>query len=178
MGKRGIPLELARQHLKEIHVRNPGTGKRFFALGIPNEEGGHELRNPFFKGTLGAKAITFIRGKRPKPDSIHLFEGVFDYLSAVAQRKGNGFQGDTIILNSLACLKQAIPYIHDYGYRTAYTWLDNDPAGETATAALAEFFQTQSELTHRRLNHLYAPHKDVNAWHMHSLGLALPEARP
>ena len=171
--KRGIPLDLARQHLKEIHVRNQRTGKSFFALGFDNEEGGYELRNPFFKGSLGPKAISFIRGREPKPDSINLFEGFMDYLSALSQFHGKGFKGDVIVLNSLSCLKQIAPYIQDYGYRVAYTWLDNDNAGEAATASLAEFFKTQNDLVHKRMNRIYAPHKDVNAWHMHTLGLTL-----
>lgn len=171
--KRGISLTLARQHLKEIHVRNKNTQKGFFALGFPSEEGGFELRNPFFKGCLGTKAISFIRGQIPKPDSIHLFEGFMDYLSVVCQLSGNGFKGDAIILNSLACLKQAIPYIQNYGYLNAYTWMDNDAAGKKATVALDAFFKTQNDLTHRPMNKVYAPHKDVNAWHMHQLGLAL-----
>lgn len=171
--KRGIPLAIAHRHLTQIYVRNQNTQKSFFALGFANEEGGYELRNPFFKGCLGAKAISFIRGTEPKPDSIHLFEGFMDYLSAVAQLNGNRFKADTIVTNSLSCLKQALPYIQNYGYRTAYTWLDNDLAGEKATAALAEFFKTQSELSHLPMNKFYAPHKDVNAWHMHQRNLTL-----
>ena len=173
LGKRGIPLELAHRHLKEIHVRNTRTGKSFFALGLANEDGGYELRNPFFKGTLGSKAISFIRGMEPKPEVIHIFEGLMDYLSAIAQFKISRFKGDTIILNSLACLKQVSPYIQGYGYRVGHTWLDNDKAGDTATASLAEFFKTQHELVHKPMNRIYAPHKDVNAWHMHKLNLSL-----
>ena len=171
--KRGIPLDIARQHLKEIHVRNQRTKKSFFALGFPNEEGGFELRNPFFKGSLGAKSISFIRGKKVKPESIHLFEGFMDYLSAVSQSKGKDFKGDCIVLNSLSCLKDATPYIHNYGYRIAYSWLDNDQAGQKATQSLSEYFKTQADLVHKCMNQVYAPHKDVNAWHMHTLGLTL-----
>ncbi|CCH56546.1 hypothetical protein BN8_05897 [Fibrisoma limi BUZ 3] len=171
--KRGIPLELADQYLKEVYVYNQRTGKNLFALGLDNEEGGYELRNPYFKGTLGPKAISFIRGRNPKPETIHIFEGMMDYLSAIAQFKGNRFKGDTIILNSLACLKQVGPYMQGYGYRVAYTWLDNDKAGQDATGILADFFKTQNDLTHKRMNRIYAPHKDVNAWHMHTLGLNL-----
>ena len=171
--KRGIPLALARQHLKELHVRNQHNKKSFFALGFENEEGGFELRNPFLKGCLRPKAISFIRGTTPKPNSIHLFEGFMDYLSAIAQANNHQLKGDAIVLNSLACLKQAIPYLHNYGYRLAYSWMDNDSAGEKATTLLNDFFQTQEGLTHQPMNKLYAPHKDVNAWHMHQLKLSL-----
>ncbi len=166
LDKRGIPLTIARRHLKELRVQNTRTNKYFTALGFANEEGGFELRNPFFKGTLRPKAISFIRGKVPKPEGIHLFEGVMDYLSAVSQLNGHGFKDDAIILNSLSCFKQAIPYIQNYGYRVLYSWMDNDEAGVKATAALTEFCQTQADLKHTPMNKVYAPHKDVNAWHI------------
>lgn len=171
--KRGISLPIAHRHLKEVHVRNHNTNKSFFALGFPNEEGGFELRNPFFKGSLGSKSISFIRGSEPKPRGIHLFEGFMDYLSAISQLKGATFKDDAIVLNSLSCLKQAIPYMQNYGYGVAYTWLDNDTAGEKATLSLTEFFKTQDELVHKRMNRVYAPHKDVNAWHMYQHNLTL-----
>lgn len=171
--KRGIDPELARLYLKEIHVRNRQTRKSFFALGLANVEGGYELRNPFFKGSLGPKAISFIRGSRPKPDSIHLFEGSMDYLSALMQANVRHFNGDTIVLNSVTGLPEAIAYIRNYGYRRAYSWLDNDKAGQTATDTFAAFVRTQADLTHKAMNRLYAPHKDVNAWHMHQRHLTL-----
>ncbi|MFC5410837.1 toprim domain-containing protein [Larkinella bovis] len=171
--KRGIPVSIANRYLKELRVHNTQTKKNFYALGFANEEGGFELRNPFFKGCLGAKAITFVRGRTPKPNSIHLFEGFIDYLSMISQLNGKRFKADVIILNSLACLKQATPYIRNYGYHIAYSWMDNDKAGEQATASLTEFFQTESDLKHTPMNKVYAPHKDVNAWHMHKLNLIL-----
>lgn len=169
--KRGVPLELAKRHLREIHVRNKDTGKGFFALGFPNEDGGFELRNPFFKGSLAPKAISFIRGSRPKPQSIHVFEGFMDCLSAMTLAPDWQLAGDAIVLNSLSCLKQIVPYAQNYGYRLAFTWMDNDKAGEKATATLGDFFKTEAGLLHKPMNALYVPHKDVNAWHTHKLGL-------
>ncbi|WP_421825922.1 toprim domain-containing protein [Larkinella sp.] len=171
--KRGIPLDIACRYLKEFRVHNTRTGKYFIALGFPNEEGGFELRNPFFKGCLRPKAISFVRGQVPKPEGIHLFEGFMDYLSAVCQMQRNGLTDDAIILNSLSCLKQAISYIQNYGYQALYSWMDHDEAGTKATAVLTEFCQTQSGLRHITMNKVYAPHKDVNAWHMHKLALML-----
>jgi hypothetical protein len=169
--KRGIAVDVAQSHLKQVHVKNRRTGKSFHALGFNNEEGGYELRNPFFKGSLGSKTISFVRGSQPAPDSVHLFEGFMDYLSAITRLNGKRFKGDAIILNSVSCLKQVAPYIQGYTYRTAYSWFDNDPAGHRATKAISEFIQAQPDLFHQSMNRLYAPHKDVNAWHMHQLGL-------
>ena len=173
LDKRGIPLQIARRHLKEIRVQNTRTDTYFTALGFANEEGGFELRNPFFKGCLRPKAISFVRGRVPKPEGIHLFEGFMDYLSAVCQLQGSCFADDAIILNSLSCLKQAIPYIQNYGYHVAYSWMDHDESGAKATATLNEFCQTQTDLRHTPMNKIYATHKDVNAWHMHKLNLTL-----
>ncbi|MBN8820635.1 toprim domain-containing protein [Spirosoma sp. 48-14] len=173
LDKRGILLPIARRYLKELRVQNTRTDKYFTALGFPNEEGGFELRNPFFKGCLRPKTISFVRGKTPKPEGIHLFEGFMDYLSAISQLQGSGLADDAIILNSLSCLKQAIPYMQNYGYRVAYSWMDNDEAGAKATNIIAEFCQTQTDLRHTPMNKVYTPHKDVNAWHMHKLNLTL-----
>lgn len=171
--KRGISLKIGRQYFEEMRILNTQTSKKFFALGMQNEDEGYEIRNPFFKGSVGHKSITFIRGVTPKPPGINLFEGSFDYLSIIAERDGKRFEDDSIILHSLSCLKKALPYIQNYGYRVAYTWLDNDKAGEAATNILAEFCKTQECLEHRPMNAIYAPHKDLNAWHMAKLGLSL-----
>ena len=173
LNKRGIPLAIGQQYLDEVSVFNTETRKTLFALGMQNEDAGYEIRNPFFKGSAGSKSITFIRGTTPKPEGINIFEGSFDYLSIITHHNGQRFDDDTIILNSLSCLKKATPYIRNYGYRIGYTWMDNDTAGQHATNAWADYFKTQDFLDHKPMNELYAPHKDINAWHMHRLGLSL-----
>lgn len=171
LNSRGIPKSIATTYLKEIRVCHKETGKQFFAAGIRNEEGGYNYRNVFFKGTVGKKSITFIRGKIPKPEGIHLFEGFMDYLSAITQREGQPFGDDAIILNSLSQMREATAYIRNYGYRIGYTWLDNDQPGKQATANFREFFKTEPDLRHKPMNDQYAPYKDVNAAHMVKLGL-------
>ncbi len=162
LNKRCIPLPLAKLYLKEVRIFNNQTQKRFFALGFLNEDNGCDIRNPFFKGCVGTKTISFIRGSRTTPQGIHVFEGFMDYLAALVMHNASRFNDDVIVLNSLACLKHAVPYIKNYGYRVAYTWLDNDKAGREATTILHEFFASQDNLQHKKMNHLYEGHKDVN----------------
>lgn len=169
--KRGIPLSIGQQYLKEVKVANTESKKVFFALGLLNEDGGYEIRNPFFKGCVGKKSITFIRGLKVLPGGIHFFEGIMDYLSAISENKGQKFADDTIILNSLSNLKKATAYVQNYSYTTAYSWMDNDIAGEKAKKSLDDYFKTQETIEHITMNIMYAPHKDLNAHHMAKLGL-------
>lgn len=169
---RGIPPKLASMYLSEIRLYNRETKRHSFALSFANDEGGFELRNPYLKITIKNKGISFIRGTRPKPDSIHFFEGFMDFLSALVHLKAKCFEGDVIVFNSLALMDHATPLVQNYGYRKAHSWLDNDAAGQKATNHLADFLQTEKDLQHIPMNSLYQPHKDVNAWHMHKLNLA------
>lgn len=169
--QRGISLPIAKAILKQVTFSNSISGKTIYALGLKNEEGGYEIRNSFFKGSLGQKSISFIRGTQPKPSGINLFEGMFDYLSVIAQRKGKMLNNDTIILNSINCLHQIVPYIKDYGYQFGYIWLDNDPAGEKAASKILTIFKAENIMT-CPMNKLYHPYKDVNAAHIAKLALS------
>ncbi len=168
--ERGISEAVTRRYLQEAKVYNTNTKKTFVALCLRNEDKGYELRNPYFKGCVGKKAISFIRGKIPKPDGINIFEGFMDYLSIVEQN-GEPLEDDAIILNSISCMEQATGFIRNYGYKSAYTWMDNDKAGKAATKAWDEFFRTQEGLLHFPMNETYEDHKDVNAYHVHKLSL-------
>lgn len=169
--QRGIPLVIAEKFLKQVSFVNENSGKTIFALGLPNEDEGYELRNAFFKGCIGQKSISFIRGSNNKPPKgINIFEGMFDYLSVITQRNGKLLKSDTIILNSLSCMKQIMPYVKSYGYTFGYSWLDNDLAGKKATPKLIDIFK-QENIAFCPMNCLYQPYKDVNAAHMAKLEL-------
>lgn len=167
---RGIPLSLAKRYLKEVLIQNTNTQRRFCALSLRNESNGYELRNKFFKGCIAPKSISFIRGLKTPAVEIHVFEGFMDFLSALAQQKRNHLEGDVIVLNSVVCLPQVIPYIKNYTYKTLYSWLDNDIAGVKASQTLKEYVEKEANFSFQAMNSVYTPHKDVNAWHVHHLG--------
>ncbi|MFD1258578.1 toprim domain-containing protein [Mucilaginibacter terrae] len=163
--KRGIPFEVAYRHFVEAYVQNRNNGERIYALGFKNEDGGCELRNIYIKSCVAPKTITFKRGEVAKPKAIHLFEGSFDYLSALIRFPQYVGQHDCIILNSIACLELAYPYITGYGYQTLYSWMDNDLQGRNTTKKITDFVKSQEGLTHKPLNGFYRTYKDVNDWH-------------
>lgn len=164
-----IPIEIAKKYLLELKVFNKDLNKDFFVLGCKNEDDGFEIRSPFIKGCVGQKGITFIRGTKEKSGTIHIYKSFWDYLSLLSHLSTTTLSVDTIILNSLVCLKQAISYIQNYGYQTAYTWMDNYALGEQATYLLDEFFKTESGLKHIPMNKFYSPYTDVSKWYQRQI---------
>ncbi len=162
---RGIPVGLAKLYLKEAVMINVEKGTKFHALAMRNEDDGFELKNMFFKGCFGRKSITFIRGSEPLTTEVHFFEGMEDFLSAACLQSEQKFEDDVIILHSVANVAKGLAYIKGYPlYKTVISWMDNDKAGESATAALKAFC-AEANLAFRPMNELYAEYQDVNAWY-------------
>jgi len=163
--REGIALTLARQYLKEIHARNRQTGKDFIALGLPTVEGGFALRTAYLERFISQPAISFLRGRVPKPRGIHLFKEGLDYLAFLSHGQRTALEEDVIILNAWSCLPQIAPYIRQYGYQTLYSWLDNTPIGEQAQISLSRFIDTEAGLKHKPMNAHYQAHDTVHNWY-------------
>lgn len=161
---RGISRELAELYFKQALVRNENTGKTFNSIALQNEAGGYELKNKLFKGSVGSKDITLVRGTDQNQSIVHVFEGMFDFVSALIMLRLTRFKQDAIILNSLSCLKKSYPYIANYSYKQVYSWFDNDTAGVEHRTILNDFVKSQQGISHVSLHKKYNDHKDVNAW--------------
>ncbi|MGN8037818.1 hypothetical protein ACTJJ0_22190 [Chitinophaga sp. 22321] len=169
---KGIPLNIAQRYLKRVRVCSKDTHDFFYALGFRNESGGWAYYNPFENGFVGDMDISFIRGTDIKPEGIHIFKNDRDFMAAVIRmNNGQPLKYDALILNDIANLPQATPYIYQYGYRTAFTWMDNCQVGKAATQSLDDYFKTEDRLQHAPMNGLYRPYLGVSAWHMKELGL-------
>ncbi|HKG05345.1 MAG TPA: CHC2 zinc finger domain-containing protein [Pedobacter sp.] len=102
--------------------------KRYFAAGWQNEAGGWEIRNKYFKGCLGKKALTVIPGDSK---SLAVFEGYLDYLS---WRTDKPFACQTaIVLNSLVLLDRCLEKAKQFSQIDLY--MDHDKAGMSAALA-------------------------------------------
>lgn len=164
---RGIYADLAAHYLKEAYFRV--QGKDLFALALTNDKGGYELRNTFYKGCALAKAPTTVKGKLPQ-GKVNLFEGVFDFLSALAYYKTDSFKNDSIILSSL--------WLFDTFYQNklieSYThfnlFLDNDRAGWKKAIEFRRklpFLNRQDTFQNQSV--LYKGYKDFNLFWINSL---------
>ena len=151
LSERGLQPSDVSPFLSEVYYKV--SEKCFFALGFPNEAGGWELRNPYFKGCFAPKAITTIKGTNSH--KLQLFEGFMDFLSWWKLHPEG--QADSIILNSLTLLPKLIPTLHPYPIIESL--LDNDEAGDRATKQLFD-----AGLPVKDMRACYAPYKDINEY--------------
>ena len=156
-GERKINPDIATMYLKEIHFTNRETGKAYFAVGFENLSGGYEIRNPFFKSSLGAKNMSLVEGQGASHD-VWVFEGFLDFLSILTLIDSNSLPSDCLILNSVSYAENAIQFIKSKGYTGIKGFLDNDRAGDETT------FKLQAEFGFKLLDLRsdYHEFKDVN----------------
>ena len=158
---RGIPAEIGRRYCKEVQydVRD----RHFFALCFMNILGGMEIRNPFFKGSYGVKAPSVITlSKSERTPSCCVFEGFMDFLSyqtLLARYDDQTIKPvprDCIILNSTSMVQKAVPFIQVYD--VAFTYLDNDAAGQKATDAIEAAMYDRTI----RMSNCFSKYNDLN----------------
>jgi len=127
VAERKIPLNLANQYCSEVHYQN--SAGKFFSVGFLNDKGGYELSNkPIFKGCISPKDITTFRNNT---DACLVFEGFGDFLSYLTIQKIERTKHDVAVLNSVANVQKASPFLKTH--KEIYTYLDNDEGGKKAT---------------------------------------------
>lgn len=149
--ERGIPSDIATENCVEIHYRL--HDKQYFAIGFSNENGGYEIRNKFFKGSIPPKAVSLIRNGSA---TVNVYEGFMDYLSGLTL--GYGRTEDNLVLNSVANREKA--YRHLDGYDQIKCWLDNDDAGKKCHEALHKRYGEKV----KDFSVVFRPCKDVNEY--------------
>ncbi|MBE9602654.1 hypothetical protein [Pedobacter sp. MC2016-24] len=166
---RGIPLDLALVYLKQAKVHNLSKKNYFNALALRNDNEGYALKSRTFKGCINGKDVTFIRGTDETQKVIHIFEGMFDFLSALKLLGITRFKEDAIILNAFECLPKVYPYVTHSRYTHLYSWFDNGVTGDEYRSILNNFISKQHGIKHVTLNKKYNDHKDANTWLLHDL---------
>lgn len=122
VSSRKINLFLAKHYLNEIHYHV--NGKNYFAVGFRNDSGGYELRNGLgFKGKTKNGITTINKGTR----ILNIFEGFFDFLSALEYFKIEQPNFTTIILNSTVNIKLIKNSLKEF--KKINVFLDNDKSG-------------------------------------------------
>lgn len=124
---RRISYAIARKYCQEVYYTQ--GDKNLFAVGFRNEQGGYVLRNGIgVKRNIGPTYYTFIAGQQAT--SVNVFEGVFDFLSALEYYGLTVPNCPTLVLNSTTNLEAALPALKGYSKVNAY--FDHDKAGRAA----------------------------------------------
>ena len=161
---RKIPLLLAKKYTEEAHYTVNDNVKEYFSIYFKNDQGGCELRNSLFKNCSSPKYLTTIQGS--KNNELNLFEGFFDFMSALVFYKVAKPEQTTIILNSVNSLPDVIPMLGKYEKVNLY--LDNDHAGEKAV----EKIRSLHPGTVDKSKIIYPLHKDFNEYLINTLNIS------
>jgi len=155
--ERGISARTARPYVKEIYYTR--NGKDYFALAFENEKGGYELRNRYYKGTHGSKSISLVKGKVEDTDSVTVFEGFMDFLSALAYYGKREVSTSVIVMNSAMMKDKTVEAIKELGASKVYLYTQLDEQGIAARDYIMK------ELPHLEIvdkSSLYAGYEDFN----------------
>jgi hypothetical protein len=112
-----------------------------------------EIRNPYFKGCIGSKAIASIHRDT---SCFSMFEGIFDLLSAV--QLGLVSESESIIvLNSVNQLTAALTLLSRVSPKSIKAYFDNDNAGRSCFSSLRHEFPFAEDQSF-----CYSNFKDLN----------------
>lgn len=169
-GRGKITYATAKPYVQEIkyHLRGNENGQEFFALAFPNDSGGYELRNGAgaregklgFKGVYGRKDISTLHWEKlAASQAVAVFEGFFDYLSALTYYGKQAADTPVIVLNTVELKQKAATAIQQMGASKVHLYLDNDRKGREATAFFQEQLADCEVIDHACL---YAGYDDLN----------------
>lgn len=123
LAERAIPYSLGKKYLLEV-ITQVGNN-RYFSVGFRNDSGGYATRNKYHKGNEGPQDITtFDIGNR---STVAVFEGFFDFLSALVWFGLEEPRISTVVLNSTANRKKALEFLCQF--EKVNCFLDRDKAG-------------------------------------------------
>ncbi|MEM8999830.1 MAG: toprim domain-containing protein [Bacteroidota bacterium] len=163
LNRRKIPIDMAREYLKQIYFQHPETGRKLYGLAFKTRAGSYDVRNALgFKTMIGKKDISIIKGQSSS-STVEVFEGVMDFLSYLAIENKNIPNNDCIILNSANLNEPASQYILDREYTKVILWPDNDLAGRAFKSKIEESISNRS-VSIIDNSKFYSGFKDLNDW--------------
>ena len=163
---RAVPKDVLERYCDEVIYHIDGMpDRKFFAIGFRNNGGGYVLRSSVAKKcstgdmtTLGpdGKMTDKITG-----DKVIVFEGFMDFLSWISHVKQVNPEHDCCILNSVANIGRALPWITSHSSIAAF--MDNDKAGrDTLQKIIDNVPETAGDVCVYDMAKLYEGYNDLN----------------
>lgn len=152
--ERGIPYSLGKKYLHE--VMTTAKDRVYFYVGFQNDSEGYALRNKSFKRCLGVQDInTFDLASRK---TVAVFEGFFDFLSALVYYGLEAPRIPTVVLNSTNNRKKAVEYLRQFEQVNCF--FDRDKAGQDCFRLLHD----SDGLPVKDFSTIYEGFKDFNEY--------------
>ena len=173
VNERGISQDTARRYCSEIYFQPVGEKRPrpLFGVGFPTDDpNSWEVRGikGAFKAVIGHKTTTTLYGsEKNDPDTLHVFEGFFDFLTFADTLQLNSNEA-ALILNSASLAERGLQLVASsprlQNLERVFTWFDNDDTGRAITQryadVLSELHQVGDMSPH------YIEHEDLNAAHI------------
>jgi hypothetical protein len=134
INSRGVlKAAVASNLLKEVYydfVNDEGLKKRYFGVGWQNVSGGYDVRSKYGKICIAKKDLLYKEGLSSK---VVMFEGMFNYLSALERMEGIN-KDHLIVLNSTSMVNKAVDLINaNRKIKEVDLYLDNGIGGKKFT---------------------------------------------
>src|SRR5690606_19283880 len=101
---RKIPSHIAKKYLRLVRYKNLKNNNSYYAIGMKNRAGGFEIRagsdSYSFKSALISRDISIFRAK-PNSDTVHVFEGMLDFLSYLVMMELDEPPCDCVVMHSV-----------------------------------------------------------------------------
>jgi 5S rRNA maturation endonuclease (ribonuclease M5) len=152
---RKIDLNSIKNVFNEVYYGETES-KLYYSLGFMNQDGGWELRNKNFKGSIGKKSITSFYYNS---STLILFEGMFDFFSFLVMYPNKNTY-NYIILNSTNNLHKSLKYLNDH--KKVIVFFDNDHSGKFA----AQIVKKNTKKEFIDMSNSYKNYNDLNQYLM------------
>lgn len=170
LGRRRITKQLATVYLKQGHILDTVSGRRYYGFLFENDKGGYEVsvpnphRNECFKTCIGPKASTRIMSG-DDIDAADVFEGFWDFLSWLHMKAVLQPINHSYILNSTSLVGEVCDKLIAFKetVKHVFLFMDNDDAGFQATHAIASNLES-SDFALGSMEQVYSGYKDISAF--------------
>ena len=154
---RGIDVDICRLYCSEVDVRFPYSKKDpdelYTVIGFKNDSGGYEVRNSWMKRSTRPKTIRTIKGD--VADEWVVFEGFFDYLSALMYFGVEKLMMTAVVLNTTAFLGSLYPFMAEN--KMNWMYLDRDTTGKKKIEEMKAY-----GIAYTDCSYVYNGYKDFN----------------
>jgi len=157
---RKVNIQTARDYCHEVWIKFPNSERYPYkvhkVIGFKNRKKGWEFRNRYLKVSNSPKYHTFIKGENNRT---MVFEGFFDFLSALTYFTVDKFEDNVIVLNSLSFLREIEPILR--ASEDNFMFFDHDDAADEVMSYLEE-----EEIKCEDCRFIYRGYKDFNKFLM------------